>query len=243
MLMLRGHHILEYVLATGMQHDITNIVIIINSNGRCIQQFVGDVYCGVKVDYVIQREQLGLADAVFQARPYVKDWMLIINGDEIFLGGNHSTMYHLLKHYSADAVVGYIKTDNPDRIRSGYGLHIEDHGRIRKLIEKPAETWNCLLGVGEWLIHRDYFSYFMKTKPNQVRKEKDFVGVIQLMIDDGRKVFGHDLNTEFFNINTLTDRKAAEAALIQAAVCQRLPCINLFASTKQLIGSEMTPLV
>ena len=49
--------------------------------------------------------------------------------------------------------------------------------------------------------------------PRPIRNERDFVSVIQLMVDAGQRIYGFDLQGEFFNVNTPKDLDTAEAAL------------------------------
>jgi dTDP-glucose pyrophosphorylase len=109
--------------------------------------------------------------------------------------------------------VGYIRTDDARRISIGYGLEIGSDKQVIRLAEKPSRPWNDLLGVGSWIVRHSWFDQFRRTKPDASRKERDFVTVIQRMIDSFGLVLGVDLGGTFFNINTSTDYFQMLAAL------------------------------
>ena len=205
--------LLQHVIDVGIELPVSRIVIVISPNGRATKQYFGDSYLGIPVHYVVQPEPLGIAHAVSLAEYYVKKWFLVINGDELFINCRHSGIIEVLERQDADGVVGYLHTTDRRRIQIGYGMRLAVDGRVEKLVEKPKETWNDILGVGTWLHGLEFFDYFKRTPIHPVRNERDFVSVIQLMIDEGRSIFGFDLKGEFFNINTSEDLKNAEGAL------------------------------
>jgi dTDP-glucose pyrophosphorylase len=208
-----GTPLLQYVLDVGLDLPISRIVMVISPRGQAIWQHFGPSYRNTPINYVVQPEPLGLAHAVSMAEPYVKDWFLVVNGDEIFSNCCHNRMKEFVEQSSADGLVGYLHTPEPRRIQIGYGMSLALDGRVEKLIEKPKTTWNDILGVGTWLHRADFFDYFRRTPIHPVRNERDFVSVIQLMVDDGQRIYGFDLDGEFFNVNRPEDLDSAEAAL------------------------------
>jgi len=213
MILLAKRPILEYVIDVGMQLPIARVVVITGDHGQLIREHFGTSYCGVPIIYVTQEEQRGLAHAVSLAEAHVRDLMLVINGDELYLNSRHSEMLGLLRKSPVDGVVGFLRTSNPNLIRRTYGMDLADDCRVSRLVEKPSAPWNDIVGLGTWLLNREFFHYFQRTPVHPVRLERDFVAVIQQMVDDGKAIYGMDLNGEFFNINTAEDKRDAELAL------------------------------
>jgi dTDP-glucose pyrophosphorylase len=139
--------------------------------------------------------------------------MLILNGDELFLNSTHLNLVQPLQRRAIDGVVGYLRVSNRERIRQGYGMEVGSDSLVSRLLEKPHTPWNNLLGVGTWLLTTDFFRYYNQTPINPERRERDLVGVIQTMIDDGKRFCGYELGGEFININTPTDKLHAELIL------------------------------
>jgi NDP-sugar pyrophosphorylase family protein len=215
MISVGGRPILEYVLKFGRQVGVERIALVIAPEGHAIQEYFGRSYRGIPIYYVMQPDPRGLANAVALAEPYVRDMMLVINGDELFLHSRHNRLRCVLEDARADGLVGFVRTDNPARISTGYGLDVGDEMRITRLVEKPDKPWNDLLGVGTWLLGREYFDQFEATPTHPTRSERDFVAVVQRLIDHGYKIVATDLGCIFFNINTEEDRLRAERFLDQ----------------------------
>jgi len=217
MVPINGRPLLEYVLEAGMQTPIRDIVIILSPTGDSIKEYFGHTWRGIPIYYAIQDEPRGLADAVSCAEPLVAHLMLVINGDEIYVGGRVAEIFDYYQHRDANGVVGYLRTTAEDpRIRLGYGLDVDHDQRVQRLVEKPPCPWNDLLGVGVWLLGREYFRYFERTAIHEERGERDFVAVLQAMVADGRTIYGLDLDAEFVNVTVPEDIVRAEAALSRA---------------------------
>jgi UDP-N-acetylglucosamine diphosphorylase / glucose-1-phosphate thymidylyltransferase / UDP-N-acetylgalactosamine diphosphorylase / glucosamine-1-phosphate N-acetyltransferase / galactosamine-1-phosphate N-acetyltransferase len=213
MMNVAGKPVLQFVLDAGLQAPLSRIVIIVGSDGTDIKDFFGTSYRGIAIHYVTQSAALGLAHAVSLAESCVPDTMLVINGDEIFLDSRHLEMFRFMTEKDADGVVGFLETSESERILMGYGLDLGPDGRVEKLVEKPNAAWNNILGVGTWLVRRDFFDSYKCTPISEARRERDLVSVIQLMVDRGRRIYGFNLMGTFINLNRPQDLLRAEAAL------------------------------
>jgi UDP-N-acetylglucosamine diphosphorylase / glucose-1-phosphate thymidylyltransferase / UDP-N-acetylgalactosamine diphosphorylase / glucosamine-1-phosphate N-acetyltransferase / galactosamine-1-phosphate N-acetyltransferase len=234
MVSLCGQPLLRYVLQTGMKLPVQRIVILVAPDGSAIQQYFGTNFGGIPISYVSQIEPRGLADAVALAEPYVENVMLVLNGDELYVNTRHEFLLHFLESAQADGVVGYVRTTDLPRISTGYALCLDANSVVSKLVEKPPEPWNDLLGVGTWLLGKGYFSCFRNTPLDKVRGERDFVAVVQRMSDGGDVIRGMDLGGEFVNVNSPEDIAKAELLLrvrsftdAQLPFCHREQSISL----------------
>jgi dTDP-glucose pyrophosphorylase len=214
MITIHDRPLVEHVLETGLQLPVSRIVIVISPAGESIRRYLGNMWRGRGIQYVVQPEPRGIADAVSLAEPYVERCMLVINGDEVFVGGCCGDTYSYFRNKKANGVVGYIRTTPGDpRIRLGYGLELGSDQKVHWLVEKPVSAWNDLLGVGFWLLDRSFFACLSCTPVNKDRGERDFVRVIEAMIADGLAIYGMDLKALFVNVNTPQDILKAETVL------------------------------
>src|SRR5215469_11800523 len=117
MMRVNGDPILQYVLDAGLKAQVCRVVIIVGRAGEIIKNTFGHSYRGVPIHYVSQPEPLGLAHAVSLAERHVREAMIVINGDEIFVDSRHHAMRALFDRTGADGVVGFLRTDEPERIR------------------------------------------------------------------------------------------------------------------------------
>jgi dTDP-glucose pyrophosphorylase len=223
MVAIHGRPLLEYVLESGLQLPVSRIVMVISPAGQLIRRHFGNAWRGRRIQYVVQPEPRGIADAVSWAEPYVDRSMLVINGDEIFAGGCCAEAYSYFQEKKANGVIGYLRTKRGDpRIKLGYGLELGPEQKVLWLVEKPASAWNDLLGVGFWLLDRSFFSCLARAPINTDRGERDFVSVIETMIGDGLAVYGLDLKASFVNVNTPQDLVQAER-ILQARPAEHRP--------------------
>ena len=210
MLSVAGRPILEYVLEVGARLPVDRIVIIVGSNGHLIRDFCGASCRGIPVTYCEQQEPLGLVHAVSLSEPLVRDHLLVLLGDELYVGSRHSELCQYLNEKRADGLCGFVRTTARARIGFNYGLEIDVNSRVKRLVEKPRSAWNDLLGTGTWLFNRQWFDFLDRTPTHSERGERDFVAVIQKMVDEDRVVCGIDLGGLYVNVNTLADLQFGE---------------------------------
>ena len=84
MLPLAGKPILEHLIRNVKEAGISDIIIVVGYKEEAIRDYFGDgTAFGVKITYVVQRKQLGTADALRSAEPFVTDTFLMLNGDMV----------------------------------------------------------------------------------------------------------------------------------------------------------------
>ncbi len=177
--------ILFYGIEFMRDAGITDIGIIVGDTRNDIMERVGDgSRWGVKVDFIYQKEPLGLAHAVLTAEDYL--------GDEEF------TMY-LGDNLLRDGIKGIVeeyKAKNPDcmilltpvKNPSQFGVaELNEDGSVRKLVEKPAEPKSNLALVGVYLFNSKIFEAARKISPS-FRGELEITDAIQQLLDDGADV-------------------------------------------------------
>ena len=213
MIYLRECPLLEHVLMAGSRLRLAEIVVVINSAGGIIREHFGDWWRGHRLRYVVQERPEGLAQAVSLAQPFVADRMLVLNGDEIIAGGRLPDIQRYAEQKAADGIVGYLTDADTDRISRAYGLTVDSSQRVERLVEKPSLPWNNFLGIGVWLLGKEYFDCYNRTAINARRGERDFVAVVQQMIREGSNIYGMDLEAGFVNVNTPEDLIEAENLL------------------------------
>jgi NDP-sugar pyrophosphorylase family protein len=226
MIYLRECPLLEHVLMAGSQLRLAEIVVIINSAGRIIREHFGNWWRGYRMRYVVQEKPEGLAQAVSLAQPFVANSMLVLNGDEIIAGGRLADIRRYAEQQAADGIVGYLSDVDRDRISRAYGLTVDSSQRVAHLVEKPSLPWNNLLGVGVWLLGKEYFDCFNRTAINARRGERDFVAVVQQMIGEGSNIYGMDLKAGFVNVNTPDDLMEAESLLDRTSLPDSRPLLR-----------------
>lgn len=144
---------------------------------------------GVKITWLIQEEQLGLAHAVNTGREFV--------GDEpfaMFLGDNlfQDKMQDWITSFEAsdwDAALALGEVPDPTR----FGIAKIENGVVTELVEKPANPPSKWAIAGVYMFRPSIFEAIDKIEPS-ARGEYEITDAIQELTNDGGKVQPYMLN-------------------------------------------------
>jgi glucose-1-phosphate thymidylyltransferase len=181
LLNVAGKPIIGHIMDKLIESGIDEAVIIVGYLGEMIEEYLKSTY-SIKLTFVTQEEQLGLAHAVHMCKPYVVDEepLFIILGDTIFdvdlklvLGSSISTL-------------GVKEVEDPRRF--GVAVTEGDH-RIIKLVEKPDQPVSNLAIVGLYFLQNagSLFRSIDHIINNNIRTKGEFqlTDALQHMIDLG----------------------------------------------------------
>ena len=189
---------------------IRDIVVITGHLGDQIRGRLGDgKSLGVQLRYVdCPNPDVGLARGVLMARELFDGPFVTLLGDEIYLGSNHDRLPGAWKA-SCDALCGVLATDDLHKIKRNYSVAVED-GRIARLVEKPVEIRNNLLGCGTYVFTPRIFDAIEATPVSSLSGRVELTDAIQTMVSQGARVEPFYLEGAYFNINTADDLHEAQ---------------------------------
>lgn len=225
LLNVAGKPILAHILDALQSQGIMKTTIITGYMGDLVEEFVRKRYSNMDLQFVEQKEMLGLGHAIWTGREtYNDDPLLIILGDTIFdvdLSLSFTTGFN---------TIGVKEVEDPRR----FGVVLSDkHGKIEKLIEKPDEPISKMAIVGLYFIKdtRLLVKSLNKLIDENIktRNEYQLTDALQLMLDGGAEfvtfnVEGwHDcgkpetlLSTNRFLLDKQpTERKFKDSVIIQ----------------------------
>ena len=177
-----------YPLSVLMLSQIREILII--SNPEYIdnyKQIFGDgSNLGMKIEYAIQKEPKGLAEAFIIAEEFIaNDDVCLVLGDNIFYGHG---LTELLKHSKETvkkenkAVVFGYYVSNP----SAYGVvEFDEKMNAVSIEEKPTEPKSNYAVVGLYFYPNDVIKKAYNVKPSQ-RGELEITTVNEMYLDENR---------------------------------------------------------
>lgn len=163
---------------------LTEIGIVVNDLSSPIVTHLGTgEYQGVKLTYLVQEKQLGLAHAVNVCHEFVgDDPFCVYLGDNIF----QDSMEPLLRGFpesDAEAVIALGEVGDPTR----FGIAQIENGKLMRVVEKPKEPPSNLAIAGVYLFRASIFDAIARIKPSW-RNELEITDAIQTVISDGRDV-------------------------------------------------------
>ncbi len=212
MLPIRNKPLIEYSLDSAIQIDTSEIIIVTGYKGDEIVKRYGPAYQGKHIVYVEQNEQHGLVHAIECAKDAIgsEDFMLML-GDELMINPRHKEMKEFFNEKELFGVCGVVKVDDINLVKKTYSVIQADDQRVIRLVEKPNNPQNNIMGTGNCVFRNKILSYISKTPINQNRGEKELTDLIQCAVDEGKPVFTFDICDHYVNVNIPEEIKKVES--------------------------------
>ncbi len=176
--------LIAYAIDVLKGAGLTDIGIVVNSIDSSIVTTLGKgEKLGIKLHYIIQTEQKGLAHAIGLCKDFVgDDAFCVFLGDNIF----QDNMQKLLTTFvgsSAEATIVLGEVPDPTR----FGIAVLEGERIKEVIEKPPNPPSNLAIAGVYLFRKSIFDAIGAIKPSK-RNELEITDAIQELINRGTNV-------------------------------------------------------
>jgi len=178
-----GKPILGHILDKLIAENINKATFIIGHLGEKIKNYVQNEYPSISVDFVEQKEMLGLGHAIYTAIPTFDDEeIFIILGDTVF----DVDITNVFK--SKTTSLGVKTVDDPSR----FGVAVMDNDKILKLVEKPKTPISKLALVGLYYISNAKLlaNCLEELVQKGIRTNNEFqlTDALQIMIDRGENI-------------------------------------------------------
>ncbi|WP_020222841.1 bifunctional sugar-1-phosphate nucleotidylyltransferase/acetyltransferase, partial [Halarchaeum acidiphilum] len=140
-----GRPLVAHTVEAAADAGASRVVLVVQPDDGSVSEFFGDEYAGVTLDYAVQTEQRGTADAVRAAAPHLDDApFVVLNGDALY---DHASLATL---YDRAPAVGAFRVPDP----SQYGVLLTDEAgeRVTGVVEKPADPPSNLVNAGAYAL-------------------------------------------------------------------------------------------
>lgn len=220
---------------------ICNIYIVVGHLKERIIKFLKDgSSLGVKINYLEQKKNLGIAHAVGQLEPYINQPFLLTLGDIFFTPKNLGRMIKTFFSQQAKAVLAVKKEPNLKAIQGNFSVTIKgkSNKKVVRVIEKPRHPNTNLKGCGLYLFDPVVFDAIRNTPRTAMRDEYEITTTIQTLVDNGYPVYAVDVIKEDINVtfpcdlwecNQIQLRKVKKKAIVDPTA--------KFPSNTQIINS------
>lgn len=209
-----GKPMVEHIVGTMEQLGVDKIVVVIGHGAEAVEQYLGD-----RVHYALQKEQLGTAHAVRQAKEHLEGLpgaTLVINGDNPLI--TLDTYRHFVRHFAKENVAAAMLTaiaDDP----TGYGRVLRSpEGDVERVVEEKdateAERSLREINTGTFCFdNRKLFHSLEKVKNDNSQGEYYLPDTLQVLRATGEKVsaFCVEDASETVGINNRVQLAEAEA--------------------------------
>lgn len=181
---LKRHGILDVVLCTFYQSDMFRRLL---GNGERL---------GMRLKFVKESMPLGTAGAIKNAEAFIKDTVLVLNGDILnTLDITSFLEYH--RQRKADLSIALTRVKEPTL----YGLVSTDkEGRVTEFLEKPAldQVKTDTINAGAYLME----PHLLKLIPKGIAYSLER-SLFPYLVEQGSRVFGYVANGYWIDIGTV----------------------------------------
>lgn len=183
MLRVLGKPLIRYVIETMKEAGLKRFIVVIGHNGEQIRDYFGDgSRFGVSIDYTVQKEALGMANALETAMDLVEDHFFVVNADDIF----QSSLIKKMMRQFEESSAGIVLSCKPVTETWKFGIIQTDGDRVAKFVEKPpkGKEPSNLAVVGAYIMTKDIFTYYTHVPVS----DHQYEDAIQRFIEDGNFV-------------------------------------------------------
>jgi glucose-1-phosphate thymidylyltransferase len=191
-------------------------IIIAPETGPEIEAAAGDgSRFGVRISYILQDEPLGLAHAVLTAEPFLGGSPFVMYLGDNLLQGGISELVSAFREHEPDALILLTPVPDPEN----FGVAELDEGtagapgRVRKLVEKPAEPATDLALVGVYMFTAGVHDAARAIQPS-ARGELEITDAIQHLVDSGLRVEPHIVRGWWKDTGRLEDMLEANRLIL-----------------------------
>lgn len=177
MLPLANRPMLEHLVRAVTEAGITAITLVVGYGEREVREWFGDgSRLGVTIRYVVQRRQLGTADALRATKGLVTDRFLMLNGDMIV---DAADLADLCTREAP--CMGVYESDHPQ----DYGVVTIEGDLITGLEEKSRQPKSRMINAGVYLFDPEIYKR-LEGVPLSGRGEYELTDALADYIAEGR---------------------------------------------------------
>jgi bifunctional UDP-N-acetylglucosamine pyrophosphorylase/glucosamine-1-phosphate N-acetyltransferase len=208
MVKIKGKPLMEWILDTITSLGIEEIYLIVGYKKEIIENYFGQEYKGAKINYIVQKEQMGTAHALSLAEKFAKKTFLVINSDVLIGKNDMKKAIETDEFDQADAIILGKKVTNPWR----FGVLKTEGNKIIDIVEKPkiGEEPSNLINSGIYRFDPDIFKAIKETNKS-IRGEFELVESIKKYIAKGKNVEYRMIEGMFIHISDIEDLKKANS--------------------------------
>lgn len=155
-----NHTILDHNL-NALPKQVTQVILVVGFLQEKIRKHIATFHPHLNVAFVTQSQRLGTAHALSLCQKLLakQDYFLFLNGDDLY----SAIDLHAL---AAQPTPALLVTSVPDP--QNFGVVLQKHQKLIKIIEKPADPPSNLVNIGAYLLSPDIFNLLPSTYDNEV---------------------------------------------------------------------------
>lgn len=194
-----GTPILSLCFESLLASEIDEAIVVVGYRAGDIITQYGDSYRGLDLQYVHQREQLGLGHAVSLVEPFLDTEFLLVNGDNVF-DPEFDFRELLVRHREGDAAataLGERVSRETARTTGVFQPATDIDGgenaiEIAGVVEKPEDPPSTLASAGCYVLPPEVFDACRLVRPSD-REEYELSAAVDVLCAAGARVEAVDI--------------------------------------------------
>jgi bifunctional UDP-N-acetylglucosamine pyrophosphorylase/glucosamine-1-phosphate N-acetyltransferase len=187
MIPILGKPIVERVLETLVQNGVRQVIMLVSSADSEIEQhFQEHARPEVTIQFIVQPERLGMANALSLAAPYIRDAFMLSACDNLTPPEHVAELLATHRRRNALATLSLMEVERS--LVSRTGIVEWRNGWVQRIVEKPspAEAPSNISSLPLYVFSTKLLAYLPEVKPSP-RGEYELQDAIQMLIErDGR---------------------------------------------------------
>jgi len=213
MVEVSGKPMILYTVEKMKEAGITEICIVVGYLPDKIKDYLGDGSSfGVKITYVVQEEQKGLAHAVACAEAFVNNEPFTV----LLIDNFHKQVFSdiLMAHTGSECEASIVVKEVEDPSQLGVAV-LDESGNVQKILEKPKELISNFAAIGLYFFNSGKIFDVIRNLEPSARGEYEITDSIQKLIESGSKVQAIKLQGWWLDVGQFSDLEEAERKLAQ----------------------------
>jgi len=179
MLPAGGKPFLEHMVKRASNAGITEFIFVVGYRLESItERFEDGSDFGTKIEYVVQKEQLGTGHALMVAEEMAKDRFLVLNGDVLT---DESSLKWMVG--TDGLAVAAKRVPDPSR----YGVFEVERGELKSVKEKSRSPPSDLANAGIYLLNEKIFDV-LRDVPVSERGEYELTDGLNALVSRGEEI-------------------------------------------------------
>jgi UDP-N-acetylglucosamine diphosphorylase/glucosamine-1-phosphate N-acetyltransferase len=213
MFKILGKPLIQHVIETLKKAGLKDFVVVIGHNGEQIKEYLADGgKLGVKIEYTVQKEALGMANALETVKDQAEDHFFVVNADDVFESSLMKEMIRQFKESSADILLSCKPVEETWK----FGIIRIEDDKVVDFVEKPprGQQPSNLAVVGVYLLTKRIFDYYKRIPVS----DHQYEDAIQEFIQDKNTVGALSYNGFFAGYKYPWDLFAINRHLIDTQI-------------------------
>lgn len=172
---------------------------------------------GIRIEYVEQRDSLGIAHAVMQLESRIDRPFVLLLGDIYFETDERVNPMQVMRERQSQAFLAIMEEAAPKAIQRNFAVHVREDGLVARVVEKPRFPNTRWKGCGVYAFDVSFFDALRRTSRSAARNEYELTDAIQTYIDDGAKVVAAPMMQRDINLTFPYDLLVANLSALARA--------------------------